>query len=58
MIYEVIIGESASLAKDRLLIAANSLEAAVKKANKKRHDSSFYKGWRVTSAREIGELEK
>lgn len=59
MIYEVVIGESSSLAQDKWLINASSLLVAVSKAEKqrKRHDE-FNNGWVLISAKEIGKLVK
>lgn len=57
MIYEVVIGESASLAKDRWLIQAKSLRSAVEKAEQKcKSNKELYHGWVVVIAKEVGEL--
>ena len=59
MIYEITIGETASLAKDIWLIKATNLAAAVEKAETKRSNLDYYSsGWIITSARLIGKLER
>lgn len=57
-IYEVVIGESVSLARERWLIQAPTLLAAIKKAESKRaKNKPLYRGWVIVSAQRVGELE-
>jgi len=57
LLYEVVIGECSSLAKDRWIFEAKSLLDAVQKGEAKRKKMKDYcKGWVIISAKEIGEL--
>ena len=57
VIYEVVIGVDAAHPHDRWLIDAPSLLAAVKKANaKRRKQKDLWKGFYITSVRELGEV--
>ena len=59
MVYEIIVGESASLAKEKFLIVSTSLLFAVQQAETKRTGNpKLYSGWVIISAKEIGELIK
>lgn len=59
MVYEIVIGETVGLSCYRWLIEAQTLLKAVEKAERKRKlNKSLYRGWVITSAKEIGELER
>jgi hypothetical protein len=59
MLYKVVIGESASLARDEWYLTAKSLAAAAQKADKQRVAKGDYynKGWKLVSVAEAGELK-
>lgn len=58
MIYEIVVAERASLAKERWLINAINLAKAVEKSERRRKsDPEFRTGWAIVSAHEVGELQ-
>ncbi len=58
MIYEIVIGETASLAKEIWLINSPNLVKAVEKAERMRKSDPQFNGlWVIVSAKEVGKLQ-
>jgi len=56
MIYEIKIEECESLAIERWFIKQISLLHAVQKAEQKMKSSKEFRGWKITAAKEVGDL--